>query len=758
MVDREANDAVILERINKLLPESAFLEEIESQDQKHGTCSFVNHKSIMRPLLYVMERKKLAKEREKSEDDKTIIDDARKFAKMEYKNFTSWVRDREVDDLISQYRSGKIPKPVLEQIIRSYISTHFKKSAITKNPEKKTADVERAYKLLNILEEDARKAMLDSLIGIADNLYVEAKAVKNKKTTRFIKKYREKSKERGLITAMVNNKFDDMETIIKQGGNPNFPFVIGSSFFLEMINRKAPVQLIKTMIDKGADLHSKLYMESNVIPAVHLAAAGDDAKIEVLKLLRDSGLDLNEEDDHGVAAINKSCRNGRVESVKALLKLGADPNHIAKLTLSTPLMDAISSKNGELVNLLLDNGAKADFVNEAGDSPLLRAVDTNNPSIVTFLIKKGANVNYRTKGNETLFMLIAKNPEVSTEIAGILFTYGVPLDIKNRKNQTVLDIAIESKNAALEKFLRKAQKLIDLKLADALQKKNQSTMESLLKIGANPNFKHVEGSSVFLQALDEEMPASLIKAMIDHGANVTERLVLKGRPAIHLAIFNKESSEILEILSKKGADVNEEDDNGVSALNKACKNGLLESVKTLLRLGADPNHVAKMGFTNPLIDAVQSGNVALIDLLLQKGVKVNHIDKQGESALTWSIDSNNPKIVEMLLKQGADPKHSNEEQETALILLAKMPNANVEIAKILLEHGAPLNAKNQKNETALDIAVKSKNTKLIEFLRAAEKEPLLFSSSSRISIREEALQVEGEGREMDSEKPKGPKQ
>lgn len=755
LVGRGEDEATILARINKLLPESAFLEEIESQDQKHGTCSFVNHKSILRPILYLMERKKLATVQGKSEQDKTIIEDAKKFAKTEYKRFTGWMRDREVDDLIVQYKNGRISKPVLEQIIRAYITTHFKQSSLTKNPEKKSADVERVFKLLSILDEDSSKAMLDSLVASTHTLYEAAKAVKNTKTADLIKKYRKPSKERDLVQAMIKNKFADMESLINQGANPNFQFAIGSSCFIAMLVRKAPISLIKAMIVHGADLHSKLYTEINAIPAVHLAAAGDDANEEVLKLLRDSGLDLNEEDAHGVAAINKSCRNGRIESVKALLKLGADPNHIAKLTLSTPLMDAIFAKNAELIKILLDNGAKVDFINNAGNSPLLAAIDMNDPNLVTVLINKGADVNCRTKGNDTLFMLIAKIPDLNLEIAGILLAKGVPLDARNSKNQTALDIAIQMKNTKLEKFLKNAQDVIDRKLADAFIRKNQSDMESLLKIGANPNFKLVAGTTVFLEAIDAGMSAHIIKKMIDHGANVKDKHYWKGRgrPAMHLAVFNKESSEIIELLSKKGADVNEEDDKGVTALNKACQNGKLESVKTLLKLGADPNHIAKVGLSSPLIDAMSTGNIEIIELLLKKGVTVNQVDEQGESALTWSIDNNNPKIVEMLLANGADAKHVTKNQETALTLLANMPAGNVEIAKMLLLQGAPLNAKNNKGETALDIAIKSKNSSLVEFLRAAEKEPVIFSRQSKTPIKDESSKAETRERES----PKGSK-
>ena len=64
--DPTVKSETILERVKQLLPPENFLEEMESEDQKHGTCSFVNHKSIMQPIFYLMERRRLVDEKRKN--------------------------------------------------------------------------------------------------------------------------------------------------------------------------------------------------------------------------------------------------------------------------------------------------------------------------------------------------------------------------------------------------------------------------------------------------------------------------------------------------------------------------------------------------------------------------------------------------------------------------------------------------------------------------------------------------------------------
>lgn len=191
--DYVATEKEIFARINRIMPKEDLLEEIEAEDQKYGTCTFVNQKSIIRPILYLLERKKLALALSKPETDMDVMNKAEIFAKKEYKNFTRWMRDREIDDIVAQYKTGDktgaIPKPILNQIVTAYIHQHFTVTKATKDPEKRVLEIERAWKLLQAMDENERKIAINTLMAEGNTLLKEANLHRNEKVSEFIERY-----------------------------------------------------------------------------------------------------------------------------------------------------------------------------------------------------------------------------------------------------------------------------------------------------------------------------------------------------------------------------------------------------------------------------------------------------------------------------------------------------------------------------------------------------------------------------------------
>src|SRR5207302_2039230 len=99
----------------------------------------------------------------------------------------------------------------------------------------------------------------------------------------------------------------------------------------------------------------------------------------------------------------------------------------------------------------------------------------------------------------------------------------------------------------------------------------------------------------------------------------------------------------------QGASANARDKDGTSALLLAFPH--LEVTKLLLERGADPNAQAPVekyptdmsaaGMT-PLMFATWMGNVELVQLLLDKGARVNTADHKGTTALHWASVSELP--------------------------------------------------------------------------------------------------------------------
>ena len=86
------------------------------------------------------------------------------------------------------------------------------------------------------------------------------------------------------------------------------------------------------------------------------------------------------------------------------------------------------------------------------------------------------------------------------------------------------------------------------------------------------------------------------------------------------------------LLLKKGAEPDDRDKDGQSALCKAASRGNVDLVKILLSAGAAVDLPDQRGET-PLIKAATQGPLPVVRALLEAGADVNHRDKAGKTAL-----------------------------------------------------------------------------------------------------------------------------
>ena len=139
------------------------------------------------------------------------------------------------------------------------------------------------------------------------------------------------------------------------------------------------LEYIKILLDHGANPNARAkdntlsrmqwFFESGATPFVRAAQSGDT---ELMKLLLAHGADPKIPTDHGDTALTAAAGIGwvegvtyehsakeNVEAVKMLLDLGLDPN-AANKDGRTPLMGAAIKGRNEVVQLLVDRGAKLD--------------------------------------------------------------------------------------------------------------------------------------------------------------------------------------------------------------------------------------------------------------------------------------------------------------------------------------------------------------------------------------------------------------
>jgi ankyrin repeat protein len=148
----------------------------------------------------------------------------------------------------------------------------------------------------------------------------------------------------------------------------------------------------------------------------------------------------------------------------------------------------------------------------------------------------------------------------------------------------------------------------------------------------------------------DDRPA--VESLLKQGANPNEREP-DGATALAWAAI-RANAEITSLLLHAKADPNLANELGIGPLSLAISNGAPKIVDQLLAANANPN-VARENGETPLMTAARLGQVDVMKRLLVKGANANARDKKfGQTALMWA--AGRPEAIRLLLEFGADPR------------------------------------------------------------------------------------------------------
>jgi ankyrin repeat protein len=234
-----------------------------------------------------------------------------------------------------------------------------------------------------------------------------------------------------------------------------------------------------------------------------------------------------------------------------------------------------------------------------------------------------------------------------------------------------------------------------------------------------------------------------VRTLLGRGANVNQR-EYDGSTALHWAAYVDDPA-IMTVLLKAGAKANVANEFGITPLMQACDSRDPKIVDLLLSSGADPNARAEAGDT-PVMRAARAGNAEVMRLLLAHGGDANTKEpSQDQTALMWAISQRHSDVARVLVEGGADVRartrsprnkpaamgdgESGNRAYATAGLLSRPGNGNgvtpllfaarvgdLESAKILLRAGADVNETGNDGLSALTLATVRANVPLALYL------------------------------------------
>lgn len=154
------------------------------------------------------------------------------------------------------------------------------------------------------------------------------------------------------------------------------------------------------------------------------------------------------------------------------------------------------------------------------------------------------------------------------------------------------------------------------------------------------------------------------------------------------------------------------DDKAKSELFEAIDKGNLDAVKKIIHKYKDALEVKDYRDRTPLLRAIYANNLDIAEFLINAGANVNAKDEYNNSALVFAIDKGYASLIELLIEKGARINGNG----TPPLIRAAAKNDKKAVV-ILLEHGADLDACNSDNKTAIDVAREKNNKDLVLLLQ-----------------------------------------
>lgn len=359
------------------------------------------------------------------------------------------------------------------------------------------------------------------------------------------------------------------------------------------------------------------------LKALHAAAKGDlDTIRRYLEFQENYVLCKDWEEN---TLLHRAAQFARAEVVAVLLDGGAEINKLCKhksplhLAVATTALWAKTNKKEttpeqhaaeqlRTVKLLLERGADTNLADNEGETALHIAAKTGNVALVQLLIEQGSDINRLTQAGtdnapatgRTPLLLAARHTK-SKRMLHYLLQHGAapnqrdadpgygalhyiaitpPFNDDPKKEQFLADLAKLLLQAGADPNLSTPQKQNQTALHFAARQNHVALAKTLLNFKADPLKLTDKGLSPMGIAARSGFQA-FVSVLLDAGVSIEKS------NALFYAALCRKSTQVLELLLERGADINHPDEQGFTPIFAAVSANSLTNVKFLLDHGVD---------------------------------------------------------------------------------------------------------------------------------------------------------------------------
>jgi ankyrin len=305
---------------------------------------------------------------------------------------------------------------------------------------------------------------------------------------------------------------------------------------------------------------------------------------------------------------------------------------------------------------------------------------------------------------------------------------GVPVDDRNEYGSTPASYAGQNGHIDALKLLianganvnehdKNRRSLLNKTISGSSGNQEDAT-HLLLEAGANANL------SLPIHDAARAGNVPIIRDLIAHGAQVDNSDEI-GSTALQWAAAWKHPEAITALLDA-GADIHHQNEDGDTALSKAVKHQSNDAAHVLLEHGANPNQTTNDLGTTLVHHAAGLDDPTILKDLLAHGGDPHAQTQKGFTPLSSAASKNKPDSINVLLDAGSDVNHQDKDGVTPLMMAVN--DGAPEAVKALLDRGADMSLVNRKGHTAQDFITNHEGARRSEvekaFLdHAAKREP-----------------------------------